>query len=192
MANNRQKQKQIERHQLHISYQRATCLRRKIGSKADERKREAAFENSTKKVWQLTSNVTINQPTPGCFRVRLMRHRNATTYLGKRISSRVFSSILDAEDHNFDFRFANKLQKAQDQLDLWLKSLDGKETIHMDNQDSIINNKKHKAQGKGASMSGSLLMREKNESLDRNPNNFKLGLLLLTVAEVEEQCARKI
>ena len=41
-------------------------------------------------------------------------------------------------------------------------------------------------------MSRNLLMREKNESLERNPKNFKLGLSLLTVAEVKEQCARKI
>ena len=121
-----------------------------------------------------------------------MRQRNATAYLGKRISSCVFSSILDAEDHAFNFRFANELPKAQEQLELWLKSLDGEETIHMDNQENTINNKKQKSQGKGASMSGNLLMREKNESLGRNPNNFKLGLSLLTVAEVKEQCARKI
>ena len=67
--------KKVETSQREHTYKREKRLRNQSLDKIDDQKLVAAFENSSEKGWELTSNVTIDSTgAPNTFRMRLKKH----------------------------------------------------------------------------------------------------------------------
>ena len=148
----------------------------------------AAFENSTRAGWSLTSNVRIKSTSNNAHHVQLNKHKRPRDTKGQRKFSKVFRTIVEAENNAYKFRYAQESASARCALGEWEKSLKEKPNKKQ-RQDDILDVANRRAST--AKVMTSNLSVRKTTAANRNPNNQPYRHAQFSLEDVMNVSAKK-
>ena len=190
------KQKQNQRNRIAALQQKNSYIPCKRGRSTgdalgyvDSQKLVAAFENSTRAGWSLTSNVRIKSTSNNAHHVQLNKHKRPRDTKGQRKFSKVFRTIVEAENNAYKFCYAQESASARRALGEWEKSL--KENPNKkQRQDDILDVANRRAST--AKVMTSNLSVRKTTAANRNPNNQPYRHAQFSLEDVMNVSAKKI
>ena len=86
-------------------------------------KRNAALSNYIKYGWDLTSNARIKYLHPNTYKILLRKRLRKLDQKGKNIVSKIYKSIIEAENNLLDSRLQYESCNARSTIETWVVSL---------------------------------------------------------------------
>ena len=181
---------------LHI-YKPVNRTRKNKISFVDEQLMHAAFFIRHDLAWELTSNCNIYAKDSSSFYVRVLRRTRPHDKKGQRKVSQQYSSVIEAENNAFAFRYRLESKKCKIKLDEYKDGLflaDGESMTKNILTTVVPSQQKRKitpARLRSYAMSGSHTLNQL-ANMSRNPNNCPNKTDFLYHEDIVNACVRKI
>ena len=102
----------VQRSQLQTIYTPVIRIRRHTLSRFKTQLVLDAFLTNEQLIWERTSNCKITTKESGSY-IRLLRRERATDIGGKRLSSIIYVTVIEAENAAFDYRYSLESKKSK-------------------------------------------------------------------------------